>query len=205
MRARWLRACLASALILAGGARSAAAQTLTPLPLRRGEIAIRVRVNILPGFTARASADSAAFTGAALADVRGLAVARVAEIHTGIGLLDGRMRRTLDAAEYPEIRFELLRVTPVGGAAGEGGGSGSAHGDTTAVTLYGRFTIRGVSRDDTIPGTVVVAAGALLVTAAFPLDIRDYGIAPPTAFFGIVRAAPVVRITVRLEFGEGHG
>ncbi len=190
MPPRRMPGCVGLVLLLSAGARSAAGQTLTPLPLRRGEIAVRVRVNILPAFTARVDADSAAFTGDSLADVRGVAVAPAAKIHTGIGLLDSRMRRTLDAAHYPEIRFELLRVVP-----------GAAHGDTAAVTYDGRFTIRGVTRDVTIPGTVVVAPGSLVATATFPLDIRVYGIAPPTAFFGIVRAEPVVRISVRLEFG----
>ena len=177
-------------LLLSAGARAAAAQALTPLPLRRGEIAIRVRVDRFPGFTARVNADSAALTGNSLAEARGVAIARTAKIHTGIGPLDGPLRRTLGASEYPEIRFELLRVRP-----------GATHGDTAAVTYDGRFTIRGRTRDDTIPGTVVFSAGSLLATATFPLDIRDYGITPPTAFFGIVRVEPVVRITVRLEFG----
>ncbi len=190
MTPRRLLVSVLSAALLAAGARGAAAQALTPLPLRRGEIAVHVRVHHFPDFTARVTADSASFTGDSLADVRAVALAPAAKIHTGIGLLDGRMRRTLDAAHYPEIRFELLRVAP-----------GAAHGDTTAVTFYGRFGIRGQTRDDTIPGAVVVSPGSLLATATFPLDIRDYGIAPPTAFFGIVRADPIVQITVRLEFG----
>jgi polyisoprenoid-binding protein YceI len=181
-------------LLFCATARAAVGQAVTPLPLRRGEIAIRVRVHRFPDFTARVSADSAAFSGTSLNDVRAVAVARTAKIHTGIGLLDGRLRRTLDAAEYPEIRFELLRVTLAGT---EGG---ATRGDTAAVTYEGRFTIRGRSHDVIIPGTVVFSPGSLLATATFPLDIRDYGIAPPTAFFGIVRAEPVVRITVWLEF-----
>ena len=188
MRARGLPYVVS--LLLSAGAHGAAAQALTPLPLRRGEIAVHVRVHHFPDFTARVTADSASFTGDSLAAVRAVALAPAAKIHTGIGLLDGRMRHTLDAAHYPEIRFELLRVVP-----------GAAHGDTTAVTLVGRFSIRGQTRDDTIPGTVVGSPGSLVAAATFPLDIRDYGIAPPTAFFGFVRAEPVVTIRVRLEFG----
>jgi polyisoprenoid-binding protein YceI len=190
MRPACLPRCVVSALLIAASAGAARAQALTPLPFRSGEIAIRVRVDRAPDFTARAKADSAAFTGVALAEVRGIAVARVAEIHTGLGLLDARVRGTLDAAHHPDIVFALLRVTP-----------GAAHGDTTAVTYDGRFTIRGLTREVTIPGTVVLAPDSLLTTATFPLDVRDYGIAPPTAFFGLVRAEPVVRVTVRLEFG----
>lgn len=191
MALRHLPAGVGLALALAGGTTAAAAQPLAHLPLRRGEIAVHVNVKRFPDFTARVSADSAAFSGDSLAAARGYAVARTAEIHTGIGLLDSRMRRTLDAAAHPDIRFELLRVTP-----------DHVHGDTSDVTLDGRFTIRGVTRDVTVPAAVVLAARALSVSATFPLDIRDYGIAPPTAFFGLVRAEPVVEISVQLEFGS---
>ena len=190
MAAKFVPTCAAFAILLATATRAAAAQALTPLPLRRGEITIRVRVHRFPDFTARVNADSAALTGDSLAGAHGVAIARTAKIHTGIGPLDGPLRRALGAAEYPEIRFELLRVRP-----------GATHGDTAAVTYDGRFTIRGRTRDDTIPGTVVLSPGSLLATATFPLDIRDYGITPPTALFGIVRVEPVVRVTVRLEFG----
>jgi len=201
MLPRSVPTCLAPVLLLAAGARAAAAQALAPLPFRRGEIAVHVRVDRFPDFTARVAADSAAFTGDSLAAARGFAVARTAEIHTGLGLLDGRMRRTLDAEHFPTIRFELLRVEA--GPAGPGGSSAApaARPEIAPVTLFGRFTIRGVTRDITIPGTVLVAPDSLAVSATFPLDIRDYGIAPPTAFFGLVRAEPVVGISVRLEFG----
>jgi polyisoprenoid-binding protein YceI len=192
--------CLALVLLLAAATRAAAAQALAPLPFRRGEIAVHVRVDRFPDFTARVSADSAAFTGDSLGAASGYAVARSAEIQTGIGLLDSRMRRTLDADGYPQIRFDLERVTP---DPAPGGSSGApTRPDTVAVTLAGFFTIRGVTRDVTIPGTVVLSPGALVVAATFPLDVRGYGIAPPTAFFGIVRAEPVVEISVRLEFGR---
>ena len=184
----------AGALLLLATAIPAGAQPLAPLPFRRGAIAIHVRVHPFPDFTARVAAESAAFTGDSLAAARGFAVARVAGIHTGIGLLDGRVRRTLGAPEYPDIRFELVRVVPRGTRA-----------DSVAATLYGRFTIRGVTRDDTIPGTVALTPGRLAVRAAFPLDIRDFGIRPPTAFFGLLRADPVVGVAVSLEFGGRGG
>ncbi|OYV72125.1 MAG: hypothetical protein B7Z72_05465, partial [Gemmatimonadetes bacterium 21-71-4] len=60
----------------------------------------------------------------------------------------------------------------------------------------------GQTRDDTIPGTVVLGPGTAQAAAAFPLDMRDYGIKPPTRFLGIVRVEPVVGITVELTFGQ---
>ena len=189
-----LPACVGTALVTAAMATTAAAQPLAPLPFRHGEIAIKVRVNHAPDITARVNADSATFTGDSLANARGAAVARTAEVHTGFSPIDGRVRHILGADQHPWIRFELLSVTP-----------GTTHGDTTAVTYDGRFTIKGQTRDVTIPGAVVVTADSLVASAVFPLDIRDYGITPPTAFFGIIRARPVVRVSVRLVFAVEKG
>ena len=204
---RPIRAVAFAVLFAAALACDAAAQPLAPLPFRHGEIAVRVNVLRFPDFTARAAADSAAFSGDSLAAARGVAVARAAGIRTGNGLLDGRMRRTLAADAYPAIRFDLLRVVPAATPTRARAPVAtqpvpSAGGDTTAVTFHGFFTIRGVTRDVAIPGTVILRPDSIVVATSFPLDIRDYGIAPPTAFFGIVRAKPVVRISVRLVFGE---
>lgn len=162
-----------------------------PLPLAHGTIAFRVRVDAAPDFTGHASVDSASFTGDSLAGVRGFLVLRTDAMKTGIGLRDHHMRNAMETARYPEIRFELLGVSP-----------GATHGDTTDVTYSGRLTIHGVTRDDTIPGTVVLGPGTVDAAAGFQLDMRDYGIKPPTRFLGIVRVEPVVAITVRLSFGE---
>lgn len=177
----------AAALLLAF-ATPAAAQTLAPLPLQRGAIAFRVRVSMAPDFTGHVAVDSASFTGTSLAGVRGLVVVRVDSMKTGIGLRDHHLRDAMGAKRYPAIRFELLDVTP-----------GATHGDTTAVTYAGRLTIHGVTRDDTIPGTVVLGPGTVDAAAVFPLDMRDFGIKPPTRLF-VISVQPVVEITVRLTF-----
>jgi polyisoprenoid-binding protein YceI len=201
----------AAALLLLAPAR-AAAQPVTPLPLRSGEIAFKIRVAAAPDFTGHVAVDSATFTGTSLAEVRGSAVVRVADMRTGIGLRDHHLRNAMNAKHFPDIRFELLGVIP-----------GESHGDTVAATFLGRLTIHGVSRDDTSPATVILAAGGgkhlvptadtaagraepppgdtVSALATFDVDMREFGIKPPTRFLGIVRVQPVVRLTVHLLFG----
>jgi len=53
-----------------------------------------------------------------------------------------------------------------------------------------------------VPGTVVSHLHGVEVTASFPVDLREYGIVPPSRFFGAVKVRPVTRITARLEFGN---
>jgi polyisoprenoid-binding protein YceI len=180
---------LAAALLLALAAPAAAGQTLARLPLARGAIDFRVRVQMAPDFTGHVAVDSAAFTGDSLAGVRGIVVLRVDSMKTGIGLRDHHLRDAMETKKFPEIRFELLGVTP----------AGAARGDTIPVTYAGRMTIHGVTRDDTIPGTAIVGRDSIAIAAAFPLDMRDYGIKPPTRLL-VIRVEPVVGITVRLTF-----
>ncbi len=175
----------------------AAARTIKPLPFRSGAISFRVHVAAAPDFTGHVTVDSAAFTGTSLADVRGSVLVRADSMKTGIGLRDHHMRGAMEAKKYPDIRFELLGVAPR--ADSSHASQRASGGDTVAVTFAGRLTIHGVTRDDTIPGTVVLGPDSVVARAAFPLDMRDYGIKPPTRLL-VIRVQPVVEITVRLTF-----
>ncbi len=194
LRAAWSALLLALTAPAAVGqtapSAAAAGQALAPLPFKGGAIAFHVRVDAAPDFMGHVTVDSAAFTGTSLAGVRGLVVVRADSMRTGIGLRDHHMRDAMETKRYSDIRFELTGVRP-----------GATHGDTTEVTYAGRLTIHGQTRDDSIPGTVVLGAGSVEAAAAFRLDMRDYGVKPPTRFLGIVRVEPVVAITVQLSFG----
>jgi polyisoprenoid-binding protein YceI len=148
-----------------------------------------VHVASAPDFTGHVTVDSASFAGTSLAAVRGVVALRAAEMRTGIGLRDHHLRNAMEVSRYPSIRFELLSVEP-----------GAERGDTTDVTYDGRFTIHGQVRNVAVPGAVVLRPGAVEATAVFTLDMRDYGIVPPTRFLGVVRVRPVVEVTVRLDF-----
>jgi hypothetical protein len=49
---------------------------------------------------------------------------------------------------------------------------------------------------------VVIRGGEVEVAATFPIDMREYGIPPPTRFFGAVKVDPIAGIGVRLTFGS---
>jgi polyisoprenoid-binding protein YceI len=178
-------------LLLAGllWASVAAGQAVPAFPLRSADVTFRVHVHSAPDFTGRAPVDSASYSGDSLVAVRGLVVVRVGEMRTGNGLRDHHMRGAMAASEYPEIRFELLGVTPE-----------ERRGDTVAVSFAGRLTIHGRTRSIALPGTVVLGPRSVEVASSFPLDMREYGIAPPTRFLGIVRVQPLLEIEVRLVF-----
>ena len=167
------------------------AQSITPAALRTGEITFAMRATKVNDFTGRVGVARAEFRGTDLANVNGVVEARVAEMRTGIGLRDTHLRNAMRADSFPLVRFELVGLDP-----------GVAHGDTVPTVFQGHLTIHGVTKTIRVNGTVVLRPAGAEVTASFPLDMREYGIEPPSRFLGAVRVDPVTTITVRLAFGN---
>lgn len=189
------RACVASLLMAACAVlmlapRAARGQALTVLPLRHGEISFAMSATKVNDFVGHVDTLHAEFQGTELTQATGFLELRVADMHTGIGLRDSHMRHAMREDSFPTIRFDLVRVDP-----------GAARNDTIPAVFTGRLTIHGFTRTIQAPGTVVVRPETMQVTASTPIDMRAYGIEPPTRFFGAIRVNPVTIVTVNLTFG----
>jgi polyisoprenoid-binding protein YceI len=179
--------------LLALSRGGATAQTVTAAPLARGEISFAMQASIVNDFVGRVPVARAEFTGSDVREVRGFVEVRVADMRTGIDLRDRHLRETMRADSLPTIRFDLDGVEP-----------GQRTGDTVAVTFRGSLTIRGQTRPARFSGWLVIHGAGATVQAAAPIDMREYGITPPTRSLGLVRirVAPVTQVTARLWFGE---
>lgn len=178
--------------MLAAAAPSALhAQAVAPAPLREGAITFAMRASTVNDFTGQVAVARAEFTGTDLVNVTGVVEVRVAEMRTGIGLRDTHMRNAMRADSFPLIRFDLVGLD-----------IGARRGDTTDVTFQGHLTIRGVTHTIRVPGWVLARATGAEAHTGFELDMRRYGIEPPSRFFGAVKVDPVVGLTVHLLFGN---
>lgn len=177
-------------LLIAAAPAALRAQAITPGPLRHAEITFAMKATKVPDFVGRVDTVRAQFSGTSLANVTGSVEIQLRDMHTGIGLRDRHMRNAMQADSFPAILFALAGVEV-----------GASNGDSVAVILRGDLTIHGVTRAVRLPGTVVVRGGTVDVAASFPLDMRAYGIVPPTRFFGAVKVDPMAGIGVRLTFG----
>ena len=83
--------------------------------------------------------------GPDLASIRGWVEAPVNTIKTGKDKRDRDMNKSMESDQYPMIRYELDSVAP-----------GALAGDTTAVTLHGKFVIHGVTKPADLAGKVVL-------------------------------------------------
>lgn len=132
-----------------------------------------------------------------LAGARGAIEVRVASIRTGIDLRDEHLRSAdwLDANRFPTAKFELTGVR---------GGTSLTVGREARLTLVGRFTIHGRTRDVTANAKVTLQApsgGAtapdtISVQARFTIQLTDYGVSVPQ----IVRLKVSDTITVAVSF-----
>ncbi len=132
--------------------------------------------------------------GPDLESVRGWVEAPVDSLGTGNGLRDRDMRRSLDSARFPAIRFDLDEVRP-----------SPAQGDSMVVTLAGRLTIRGVARPVSIPALLAWQPEGIRLAAMIPLDVREYGVRGLSRFLGVLRMDPQIVVRINLLFGQGEG
>lgn len=109
---------------------------------------------------------------AALAGARGTISVPIASLRTGIDLRDSHLRSDtwLDAARYPNATFELTGVS---------GATALVEGQETRVTLRGRFSLHGRTRNVSARARVTWQGSALNVRAHFGIRLSDYGVSIP--------------------------
>lgn len=95
--------------------------------------------------------------------------------------LDKNMHKALKVKEHADITFSLKRME---GAAG-------------ALKAVGVLRVAGVEREVTLPLTTTLKGDTLVVAGAIDVLMPDYGIAPPKALMGMVKAHP--KVTVSFE------
>jgi polyisoprenoid-binding protein YceI len=95
--------------------------------------------------------------------------------------LDKNMHKALKATEHKDITFSLKRMT----------------GEPGALKAIGLLKIAGVEREVTLPLKTSRKGAGLLVAGSIDMLMTDYGIAPPKAMLGMVKASP--KVTVSFE------
>jgi hypothetical protein len=105
----------------------------------------------------------------------------------GNGTMNGHMLKTLKAKEHPLIAFEV-------------GSYGLTRAvDRTKAVLTGTLDIGGVQKPVTVPVELLDAGdGALRVTGAYELNMRDYDLQPPSLMLGTLKVREKVKVNFDL-------
>jgi polyisoprenoid-binding protein YceI len=103
--------------------------------------------------------------------------------------VDKNMHKALKVTEHPNITFSLNKMA---------GGPG-------ALKASGTLRVAGVERPITLPLTTSRRGAHLVVAGAIDLLMPDFGIAPPKAMMGMVKAAPKVTVTFEVVLAAAAG
>jgi len=144
-------------------------------------------------FVGSTKAVTGELTGAeTLAGVRGWVEARTDSLTTGNDHRDRDMKqKSMETDKFPTMRFDLAGVT-----------STAESGDSIPVTLSGKLTIHGESRDVQLPGTVLFHAGEVRLRSDFPLNVTDYKVGSLSRFLGMFKMNPDIVVHVDVTFGS---
>jgi polyisoprenoid-binding protein YceI len=105
----------------------------------------------------------------------------------GNGTMNGHMLEALKAKEHPDIAFRLVSYDLATGGSGETG------------TLNGVLNINGTDQPVALPVTLVSGPdGALRVTGKYALNMKDFGIKPPTLMLGTMKVHENVTVNFDL-------
>jgi polyisoprenoid-binding protein YceI len=174
------------------GAGELHAQAPRPIPdgtVREGTLSFegRATTGAFTGTTATVRGQMSG--GGSLSEVRGWVDAPVSTLVTGNGHRDKDLNKSLQSDVYPTIRFDLTGVTP-----------GAERGDTADVVLQGRFTIHGVTREASIPATLVTQPDAIRVRGDTPLSLKDYEIEGLSKLMGMLKMYDKILVHVDVTF-----
>lgn len=103
---------------------------------------------------------------------------------------DEDMYEMFESSSYPEIRFRTESIS-----------TSTVNNYDTGVTLdvqvTGPFGIHGVKRAETIPLSVTVDRERLVAEADFKINIKNYGITPPSVMM-VSQVSPTVDVEIEL-------
>jgi polyisoprenoid-binding protein YceI len=179
--------CLAAAPL---AAQAPAERTVPNGNVREGTLSFDGRATT-GAFTGTTTTVTGQMQGGRLADVRGWVEAPARTLTTGNQHRDRDLMKSMESEKYPVIRFELTGVTAPESAA-----------DSLNVELHGRFLIHGVTRDATVPASVVLSTGAVHVRGETALNLGDYDVRGLTKMLGMLKMDEHILVHVDLLFGS---
>lgn len=105
--------------------------------------------------------------------------------------MDNKTYKALKADADPEITFRLVvpvTITP-------------AKGKQPPIALNGQLTLAGVTRDATLwVRSLSLAPDSMRFEGEQTVNMTDFGVKPPSALFGTLKAAPEIKIFFKTVF-----
>jgi polyisoprenoid-binding protein YceI len=105
----------------------------------------------------------------------------VPAIDCGDSTMNKHLRKALKDSEFPEVRYQALKYTLVDKGA--------------AVQTSGELTIAGVTKPVEFGAKLIpLPEGGARVVGKVDINMRDYGVKPPSLFLGALKVADIVTV-----------
>ncbi len=112
----------------------------------------------------------------------------VETLDCGSGTMNGHMKDAMDPKDHPTIEFALASYDLAKSV------------DSAGVTLAGTLTIHGEAKPVTInAGAKNAGGGVLHLTGMYELNMKDYGVKPPSLMLGTMRVGEKVQVHFDLQ------
>ena len=105
---------------------------------------------------------------------------------------DRIVQRSLSVSSFPTAVFEAQSVTLPAGA---------ETGQTVTVSVPGKLTVHGVTKDVTATLQLRVSGSTAQIAGSIPTNMTDYGISPPNVGFTTVQPAVTIEFQLNLAGG----
>lgn len=181
-----------AALALGTAGMLSAQQTLTSGRVREGKLSFDGHATTGDFVGATTTVTGELSGGPELSAIRGWVEAPVGTLKTGNGHRDRDLNSSMETGRYPTMRYDVLGVTP-----------GPVTPDGQQVTLEGKLTIHGITRDEQLTATIHPGDGSVRVTTSFQLDLADYHIGGLTKMLGFLRMDRQIQVHVDVTFVAG--
>ena len=181
-----------AALALGTAGMLSAQQTLTSGRVREGKLSFDGHATTGDFVGATTTVTGELSGGPELSAIRGWVEAPVGTLKTGNGHRDRDLNSSMETGRYPTMRYDVFGVTP-----------GPVTPDGQQVTLEGKLTIHGISRNEQLTATIHPGDGSVRVTTSFQLDLADYHIGGLTKMLGFLRMDRQIQVHVDVTFVAG--
>jgi polyisoprenoid-binding protein YceI len=147
------------------------------------------------GLAQRVSGWAVAGDTTSLGGARGEIVVDAASFGTGVALRNRHLRTEMDTERYPNVSFALDRVTLSERAVPLG----------RAVTLHGRLTVKGNTRQVQIPAAIRFPDGGVVVDGDLATKFTELGMQPPTRMGGLTKVRDDLHLRFHAVFRRAAG
>jgi polyisoprenoid-binding protein YceI len=127
-------------------------------------------------------------TDSKLIDINSLTITLLAEsIKSSKGSMDDVAYETLDTKTYKNIKYVLKSANKV---------------NETTWSLTGTYTIAGISREYKTLVNIAAGNGTFILKGSNQITFADFGMSPPTAALGVVRAGKELTIMFNITLND---